>query len=134
MDPELIGAIAEAIEEAVHSGDPEKQDAVEELGEAIETILEPGVSTTVEETEQEEQDATDAIGRAVIRKLQPALARMPKKQRKKATAAIDSIFRDTGKGNGVYAGLVAAARKGYSDPRDLGKAIMKKRNPNYEGD
>jgi hypothetical protein len=69
--------------------------------------------------------------------IRPALSGMSRKQRKKVCGDIANrlmLGRERRAGDrSVYAGLYAGAagRKRETDPRELGRKIMEKRNPNY---
>ena len=133
--------IAEVIEEAIEAANEESEptEAAEELSEIVESILEPEVSSTIEEEEEgdcgtgcdpEKASASDAL-RAALLVMRPVLSKMPRKQRRKVCADIAASLRKGRRGNdGIYSAIAAASRRN-GDPRDLGKRIMEKRNPNY---
>ena len=138
VDP--VEEIAEVVEEVIEAAEAEEGISIpaeQEVAEILETILEPEVSTTLEETEGDEGcEDPDTIGkdalRAALTAVRPALQRMNQKQRKKACADIAARMRATRKGSdGKYAALARAARKPAANPMDLGKRIMAARNANY---
>ena len=142
-DEDPVEEIAEAVEEAVEAVAAEESGmeglaAEEEVAEILETILEPEVSTTLEETEGDEDPADpektcsqDAL-RAALTAVRPALSRMNRKQRRKVCADIAARLKSQRKGSDSgYAALYGAARGRTGNPMDLGKRIMASRNPNY---
>ena len=134
-DPaEEIAEVVEEVIEAVAAEEaaPVEETAVpaeEEVAEILETILEPEVSTTLEEDEEETEDPEDPACtqdalRAALTAMRPALSRMSRKQRKKACADIAARLRAPRKGSD-------RTPRGNGNPMDLGKKIMASRNPNY---
>ncbi len=150
---EVVGAVSEAVGEAVEETAVEEPAVAEELStegtspeeisEIVEGIVDPVLSEVLEENPAEDECqepepvlSADAL-RAALTAIRPALARMSGKQRKKVAADIAARLRKKpgrkaadGK---TYAALAAAARRGPAAvDADLGKRIMAKRNPNYK--
>jgi len=129
----------EEVIEAMQAG--EEAEAVpgaeEEVAEILETILEPAVSTTLEESEgDEDPDDPETSGRscgdaltAALLAVRPALAKMTPKQRRKACRDIAARMPRTSP-NGKDS-VYAARKKPADDYAELGKRIMAKRNANY---
>ncbi len=156
----LAEEIGEAVEEAVEAAQAEEAsgegseeifaDVSEEVAEMVETILEPEVSTTLEEPEEAEEDedsgkpgfvsVADAV-HVFATAVQPVMKYVPAKQRKKVYRDLREGLRIPESHNGkdkIYSALSGKGRgKGAAgtldDPRELGKRIMAARNPNYHG-
>ncbi len=139
VDP--VEEIAEVVEEAIEAAEAEEGNSVpaeQEVAEILETILEPEVSTTLEEAEADEdpedpeQSCTQDALRAALKAVRPALSRMSRKQRRQVCADIAARLKPQRKGSdSTYAALARAARRPAANPMDLGKRIMAARNPNY---
>ena len=152
-DPAAVAEeISEIVEEALEAmGITEEETAEtggvvtpEAVSEMVQEVLEIPTSTILEEENEEDgecQDPAAAYGKdtlkAVMLAIRPALSGMSRKQRKKVCGDIANrlmLGRERRAGDrSVYAGLYAGAagRKRETDPRELGRKIMEKRNPNY---
>ena len=112
-----------------------------EVAEIVEAILEPDVSTTLEEVVEGDEDpedpeetcGNDAL-RAVLNAAAPRLAKMSRKQRRKAAADIAARVkkaRGMGSNRGYDRAASAKFQKGSAAYAALGKRIMASRNANY---
>lgn len=132
--------IAEVVEEVLEAAQTEEEapiSAEEEVAQIVEAILEPAVSTTLEEAREGDEcgdpDNPENVGsdalRAALLAVRPVLAKMTPGQRKKASRDIAARLprcSPNGK-DGIY----AARNKPSANYADLGKRIMKKRNPHF---
>ncbi len=130
--------IAEIVEEAVEAVQAEAaevpaMEGAEEIAELVEAILEPDVSTTLEDEEEcgepDPYRSADALG-AALRSVRPALEKLTPRQRKEACRRIARRFPRSSP-NGADS-CFASVRQSVSNPADLGKRIMASRNPNYK--
>ena len=143
--PEVIETVEEAESAEVIPEDINTESTglcAEEVAEIVEAILEPDVSTTLEEVVEGDEDpedpeetcGADAL-RAALNAAAPRLAKMSRKQRRKAAADIAARVQKTRR---------KGANRGYdrvTKPRPakdsgnaynaLGKRIMAARNANY---
>jgi len=139
-DEDPVEEIAEAVEEVIEAVTAAEEEAApaaeEEVAEILESILEPAVSTTLEEgegdadpedPENRERPCGDALKSALLA-VRPALEKMSPRQRKKAARDIAARMPRTSP-NGKDS-VYAARKKPPFDYADLGKRIMAKRNPN----
>ena len=139
---EVIEEVIEAVEAGEATEATPEDDAVEEVAEIVEAILEPDVSTTLEEVIEGDEDpddpdetcTTDAL-RVALNAAAPVLARMSRKQRRKTAADIAAQvkkYRRKGANSGYD--RVSNPRKqkdSASTYNALGKRIMATRNANY---
>ena len=145
---EVIEEVIEAVEEA-ESAEVIPEDintestglCAKEVAEIVEAILEPDVSTTLEEVTEGDEDPDDPEGtcgndalRTALAAAAPRLAKMSRKQRRKAAADIAARVKKA-RGNGSNKGYDRAAsakfQKGSAAYAALGKRIMASRNANY---
>ena len=133
---EIAAAVEEALETAVEAespADPELAEAAEEVAGEI-AHAEGLMSETIGEEDcgtQDPRPSADAV-RATLAAMRPQLARMSRKERKKVCADIAAQLKKTGTDARDYAALVSARPRRDSDPADLGRKIMAKRNPNFK--
>ena len=124
-------------EESVSGEVPFAPDPAEEIAEIVEEILEPVVSTTLEEDpegdgcgSEEQEQARDAL-RAALQAVRPALAKMPPRQRQQVCADIAARLKParSSRDSSIYALLAEGRRRNTPDSGDLGRRIMRERNP-----
>lgn len=133
---EIAAAVEEALETAVEAespADPELAEAAEEVAGEI-AQAEGLMSETIGEEDcgtQDPRPSADAV-RATLAAMRPQLAKMSRKERKKVCADIAAQLKKTGTDARDYAALVSARPRRDSDPADLGRKIMAKRNPNFK--
>ncbi len=141
----VMGEVIENVQNGENGADPFEGrssglPADVEVGEVMESILAPAVSTTVEENgenDEECDDPEDAVAqdalRAALMAVRPVLSTMNRKQRRKVCADIASRLNHPRKGSdiGPYAALARLGQRRETNNRDLGKRIMAARNPNY---
>jgi len=139
---EVIEEVIEAVEAGEAAEATPEANAVEEVAEIVEAILEPEISTTLEEViegdedpdDSEETCARDAL-RAALHVAGPRLAKMSRKERRKAAADIAARFQKTrrkGANRGYdHASQSVPAKDSDKSYNALGKRIMAARNANY---
>ncbi len=133
---EVAGEAAEAAETA--AGMEPAGASPEEIASLVAEIVDPAVSTILEQEGAGDEDENRApaletgdVLRAALQAFRPVLKRMPRRDRVQVCADIAARLKKTGTDSRAYAALAAAGPRRPAGTADLGRKIMAARNPNY---